>query len=221
MFAGFSKKTGDFLWELAFNNERPWFLDHKQEFEDTVNTPMKALARDAFELMGKKLPDFEGNIHVSRIYRDARRLFGRGPYKDHLWFSIKDAAISNDGPMLWFEIGPAGYDYGMGAYGASPAQMEAFRRSIDANTARFKRLAETLDRKSWKIGGEPYKRPKALHDDPLVDSWYNRKYVGVSKAYDWNETAYSSDLTAILVDAFSELMPMYRFFTESYLACQG
>ena len=40
MFTGFSEKTGGFLWELAFNNERPWFLAHKQEFEDFVNTPL-------------------------------------------------------------------------------------------------------------------------------------------------------------------------------------
>ena len=32
MFSGFSEKTGSFLWELAFNNERPWFLAHKKEF---------------------------------------------------------------------------------------------------------------------------------------------------------------------------------------------
>ena len=44
MFQGFSKKTGEFLWELAFNNERPWFLAHKDEFEEYVNAPFKALA---------------------------------------------------------------------------------------------------------------------------------------------------------------------------------
>ena len=29
MFQGFSKATSDFFWELAFNNEREWFLAHK------------------------------------------------------------------------------------------------------------------------------------------------------------------------------------------------
>lgn len=28
-------------------------------------------------------------LKTSRIYRDARRLFGRGPYKDHLWFCVR------------------------------------------------------------------------------------------------------------------------------------
>ena len=56
MFKGFSEKTGSFLWELAFNNERPWFLEHKQEFEELVNSPFKALAQETFKLMELKYP---------------------------------------------------------------------------------------------------------------------------------------------------------------------
>ena len=46
MFTGFSDATIDFLWELRFHNERPWFLEHKQVFLDTLDRPMKALAAD-------------------------------------------------------------------------------------------------------------------------------------------------------------------------------
>ena len=163
MFAGFSEKTGGFLWELAFHNERPWFLAHKQEFEDFVNTPFKAIAADSFALLTQRFPDFEGRVHISRIYRDARRLFGRGPYKDHLWFTVTDGRILHDGPAFWFEIGPAQYAYGMGFYSATPAQMDAFRRSIDANPARFLRLARRAEAQGWTVDGESYKRPKKLH----------------------------------------------------------
>ena len=219
MFTGFSEKTGAFLWDLAFNNERPWFLAHKQEFEDFVNTPFKALAADSFEALQARFPDFEGSVHISRIYRDARRLFGRGPYKDHLWFSVKESKVLLEGPMLWFEIGPAEYSYGMGFYSATPVQMEAFRRSIDANPARFRRLAKALERGGWQVDGEPYKRPKALHDDALVDNWYNRKRVGVDKSFDLGGAAFTEALPGILADAFAELMPMYRYLMEVYLSC--
>ena len=113
MFQGFSKKTGEFLWELAFNNERPWFLAHKDEFEEYVNAPFKALAEECFALMEQRYPALDCRVHVSRIYRDARRLFGRGPYKDHLWFSIKASQVLLEGPMFWFEVGAADYSYGM------------------------------------------------------------------------------------------------------------
>ena len=45
-FDGFSPKTSEFLWELSFNNERTWFLAHKDEFERVLNAPFKALAEE-------------------------------------------------------------------------------------------------------------------------------------------------------------------------------
>ena len=219
MFTGFTEKTGGFLWELAFHNERPWFLEHRQEFEDQVNTPFKALADDTFALMNERFPDFDGRLHVSRIYRDARRLFGRGPYKDHLWFSIKESAVLLEGPMLWFELGASEYAYGMGFYSATPVQMEAFRRSIDANPARFRRLAQALERQGWHVDGETYKRPKALRGDALIDNWYNRRRVGLEKSFDLGGAAYTDALPGILVEAWAELMPMYRYLMEVYLSC--
>ena len=105
MFSGFSKETGEFLWELAFNNERPWFQSHKETFERVLNEPFKALAHDTYEELCTLLPEEGFSVHVSRIYRDARRLFGRGPYKDHLWFTFTPAGAADYGPAFWFQIG--------------------------------------------------------------------------------------------------------------------
>ena len=218
MFQGFSEKTGAFLWELAFHNERPWFLAHKQEFEDEVNTPFKALAADTYKLFSARFPDFEGQVHVSRIYRDARRLFGRGPYKDHLWFSLKSSRIAHEGPDFWFLLEKAQYSYGLGFWAASPAQMEAFRKAVDANPARFRRIAEGVEQKGYAVGGTAYKRPKKLHDDKLLDAWYNRKWLEADKCYDLGGAAFTPQLPQIVADAFCELMPLYEYLLEVYLA---
>ena len=219
MFKGFSEKTGSFLWELAFNNERPWFLAHKQEFEDFVNIPFKALAQETFRLMELKYPELDVRLHVSRIYRDARRLFGRGPYKDHMWFSIKASSMLLEGPMFWFEIGAADYSYGMGFYSASPAQMDAFRRSIDANPARFERVAKQIDKLGFRVTGEEYKRSKGSHDSELIMRWYNRKRMGLEKDFDLGGDAFDEGLPELLAEEFSKLMPMYEYFMEIYRAC--
>ena len=76
MFTGFSDATIDFLWELRFHNERPWFLEHKQVFLDTLDRPMKALAADVTAALEQAYPDRKWYLHVARIYRDARRLHG-------------------------------------------------------------------------------------------------------------------------------------------------
>ena len=46
MFQGFSRESIDFLWGLRLNNERSWFLAHKDEFLHFVDTPMKQLAQE-------------------------------------------------------------------------------------------------------------------------------------------------------------------------------
>ncbi|MBR6219211.1 MAG: DUF2461 family protein, partial [Clostridia bacterium] len=57
MFQGFSQATGDFLWGLAMNNDRTWFLAHNQEFEDALNGPFRALAADTVEKLNRRFPD--------------------------------------------------------------------------------------------------------------------------------------------------------------------
>ena len=73
MFTGFSDATIDFLWELRFHNERPWFLEHKQVFLDTLDRPMKALAADVTAALEQAYPQRKWYLHVARIYRDARQ----------------------------------------------------------------------------------------------------------------------------------------------------
>ena len=220
-FDGFSPKTSEFLWELSFNNERTWFLAHKDEFERVLNAPFKALAEETFALIQQRYPQLDCRLHVARIYRDARRLHGRGPYKDHLWFSIKGGDALLEGPMFWFEIGAADYSYGMGFYSATAAQMEAFRRNIDANPARFERIAAAVEKlDGFAVSGEEYKRPKGSRGG-VIDHWYNRRRAGIDCTRDFGGALFSPALPQTLVEAFSRLMPMYEFFVAAYKDAGG
>ena len=179
MFEGFTPAAGEFLLALKFNNERPWFLAHKDEFETLVNQPFKALALATADEMARREPALGLNLHVARIYRDARRLHGGGPYKEHLWFSLKDWDGLLRGPMFWFEVGAADYSFGMGFYSCSAAQMAAFRQSIDANPARFTRLIRPLAALGGcEIDSDPYAKPKKDMGE-LLNPWYNGRRVGV------------------------------------------
>ena len=217
MFQGFTKETSEFLWELSFNNERPWFLAHKEQFERCLNEPFKALAAETAERMRERFPERNWQMHRSRIYRDARRLFGRGPYKDHLWFTVwSDVTGHDDGPAFWFEIGPATYEYGVGFFEAPPATMEIFRRTVDANPARFARIAEELSHmRGLRILGPEYKRPKGNYEKPIGD-WYNRRWLAVERLQDFGGELLKPELPEVLTRAYARLMPLYEFFLEVY-----
>ena len=214
MFQGFSKETSEFLWELSFHNERPWFLEHKEQFERVLNGPFQELTRDTGALLQQRCPYMEVRTHASRIYRDARRLFGRGPYKDHLWSTFKDGANYSEGPMFWFEISAATYSYGLGFFDVTPAEMAYFRKSIDAEPARFERLAAlVLEQPHARVIGPTYARPKGSYDEP-IRSWYERKWAGVEITRDLEGEAFTERLPQILVDCFEAWMPMYEFLLQ-------
>ena len=221
MFQGFTQEASSFLWELSFHNERPWFLAHKEQFERCLNEPFKALAAETAMRMRERFPQREWRVHVSRIYRDARRLFGRGPYKDHLWFTVwSDETGRDDGPAFWFEIGASTWECGVGFFESTPAAMETFRRMIDANPARFERLAEELSRmRGLRILGPEYKRPKGHHEGPLA-AWYNRRWLAVEWVQDFGGELLTPHLPEKLAQSFALLMPLYEFFLEVFLATE-
>ena len=114
MFRGFSEKTADFLWGLALNNDRGWFNAHREEYEEHLNQPFRALAAETFERMQTLRSDVDLRLHIARIYRDARRLYGRGPFKENLWFTIHQGDPHEGGPTFWFELNGREWSYGAG-----------------------------------------------------------------------------------------------------------
>ena len=215
MFTGFSKETGEFLWELAFHNERPWFLEHKEQFERTLNEPFRALAREVYDELRRLAPEEEWRVHVSRIYRDARRLYGRGPYKDHLWMTFTPASATAEGPAFWFEIGASDYSYGLGFWGPTSAAMEAFHRAVAANPARFEsRVSEVSGMRGFALHGESFRRPKADLGE-IINPWYNRKYFDYGLRRDHDELLYSEKLPKKMARDFVRLLPLCRFLTEA------
>lgn len=220
MFKGFTKDTVEFFWGISFNNEREWFLPRKALFEECVHRPMKALGADCLEIMNARFPGEDFQLHVSRIYRDARRLFGRGPFKDHMWFSIWSKRRAELAPDFWFQIGAAQYEYGMGFSQPSPALMAAFRKAIDANPARFERIAAKIEGSGcWFIGGQEYKRLKGKAEGHTA-SFYNRRTLYVTHRVDCGGEELTETLPQSVCAAYLELMELYDFLSEAALAAE-
>ena len=211
MFTGFTQETSDFFWELQFNNERTWFNAHRQQFESAVHVPFDALANDTLALWRQAHPERTWSMHVARIYRDARRLFGRGPYKEHLWFSLQERREMCETPMLWFEIGAGDFARGVGFWEASTVQMQNYRARIDANTAAFEGVIAPLiaDARFVPVG-ELYKRPRRAVSAAL-HPWYNCKRPVVEYQQPFGGEVLSPKLPQILVRDFELLFPYYDF----------
>ena len=147
MFTGYSEKTFDFMWGIRLNNNRDWFTAHKQDYMDHLYTPTLELGKDVYEKFMDKYPKLDLNLHVCRIYRDARRLHGQGPYKDHLWLTIRpENDIWSQQPVFWFEITPEEWSYGVGFWNAGAQTLAAMRRDMDQDPRRAEKLVRRLSK---------------------------------------------------------------------------
>jgi len=182
MFQGFSQEAVDFLWGIRFNNERGWFEAHKEEYLTLVAGPMRELGEQVHAAVEEEFPKLGLNLHVSRIYRDARRLHGRGPYKDHLWFTLrrpKEEWVSQ--PAFYFELAPEYYSMGMGWYDATHLTMAKLRARIDRDPG------------------------------SLLSPWYNRKSIAISRDENCGGLLFQPELAEQVIQGFRFLKPYYEY----------
>lgn len=210
MFNGFSPNTIDFLWSLRFNNNRPWFKEHKKEYETHLYRPMLALADDVRERY-----TLEGTIlKSSRIYRDVRYSNGI-PYKEHLWFCIReDNVFWSEHPSMYFQIEPEGGSCGFIFYAPKAFLMEQHRKLLRENPRAFLDVIEPiLEDPRFQDNSTRYKRPKA--DCPEgMENWYQMKNCFIEWQIPVGDELFSEKLPDMLADAFRTLEPLYHYFRK-------
>ena len=213
MFEGFSPETIDFMWQLRLNNRRDWFEVHKEEYKKVFLTPMKELGGAVFSAVIDRCGDRSFIHKVSRIYKDARRVRGGEPYRDHLWFSIERPSEEwTSTPVFWFELGPDEWSYGLGYYQARALTMAKHRARIDANPKKFESLIAPLARQEeFALTGDEYARRKPS-PTTKTDTWYNKKSFSLIHIQKNCEELFSPAFAERLTDGFEALMPFYDYF---------
>ena len=213
MFQGFSQETIDFLWGIRKKKKKSWFEAHKEVYLQRLYRPMQALSQEVWEALDGAFPDLELIRRVTRIYRDARRLHGRGPYKDRLWFTLERPSEDwTVRPVFWFELEPEGYSYGLGCYQAPPVMMAKLRARLDADPKPFSRLVRKFARQDrFHLEAQPYKRPKG-DPGPLLYDWYNARSLSLCCDRSHDALLFSPELAEELAAGFRALAPFYRYF---------
>mgnify|MGYP000600212678 CR=1 FL=1 len=112
-FSGFTPAALQFLEDLAKNNTREWFAEHKPDYEHLLKNPSLGLV----DVMNERFEDL-GLAFVStpkaslfRIHRDTRFSKDKSPYKTNCGISFPYHARRQDGtavnsPGLYLHIAP-------------------------------------------------------------------------------------------------------------------
>ena len=221
MFTGFTDETVDFMWGIRFNNDKPWFEAHKETYLNSFYQPMRELGEELRDFLADKRPQYGLICKTTRIYRDARRLHGQGPYKDHLWFCVRTGDQDWTGrPTFYFEIAPDYYSYGMGFWAASAATMTRYRQQIDRDPKTLEKLVRQFDRQQvFQLTGPDYVRSKGQVSD-LLRPWYQKKSLTLSHEVPLDESLYSPDFASRVTEDLKTLLPFYRYFAALCAAAE-
>lgn len=167
-----------------------------------------------YEFLRQERPDAGLIRKVTRIYRDARRLHGRGPYKESLWFTVEQPAEQwTSRPAFWFELMPEGWSYGMGYWMPKPVTMAKLRARIDRDPRTMERLTRALGRqREFTLDAENYRRPKSAAPSKLLEPWYQVKSFTISHQEKLTDELFSREIVGRLRSGYAFLLPYYDYF---------
>lgn len=170
------KDTLEFLAELAVNNNREWFQEHKSQF-DPIWEGMKEFVQQLIHGLSSFDPHIHTEIKASkclfRIYRDTRFSKDKTPYKVWLGAGISVDGRKLHGPEYYVHIQPGGKSFvAVGYWMPEKEHLAAIRQEIDYNGGELKQILANLTDVPEPISmdqDEKLKRPPAGYQEDHPD----------------------------------------------------
>ncbi len=149
-FRGFPKAAFTFLSGLAAHNEREWFEARREDYEQSLRVPMKALIEEMDARLATFAPEITGTVKGSmfRIHRDIRFSKNKAPYKTNAacWFFHRDSkgAVGKEavhgGAGMYFHLEPRACFAGGGVWMPPAPVLKRIRASLDVGHEEFESI---------------------------------------------------------------------------------
>ncbi|MEK6287291.1 MAG: DUF2461 family protein [Acidobacteriota bacterium] len=224
-FEGFSAELFRFLSGLAENNNKPWFDDHRREYESAVLAPVKAFVAELGPILHMLNEEFETEPRVgrtlSRISNDMRFHKNRPPYRPVIYvgFSRRGQKWWNSA-LLYAGIYPSGVSIGFYSGGHKELRTGPIQETIKRNSRLFQRYLDErgIPDSYWELaGGEDGKVTKW----PLPKTarrWVNLDGFTVGEYFPATDRALSRrSFLDVAQEIFLDLYPLWRFAASADL----
>ena len=143
---GFSTKTFEFLANLEVNNNRDWWLQHKQDFESNVRLPFLRLIDGlsaAMETEGIGLSG--GSKTIFRMNRDTRFSHDKSPYKTFTSGLLTSSGTKDiSGGVVYLHLDSKGGFMVAGLYQPPTERLFELRQRMVESHDKFQALIDNL-----------------------------------------------------------------------------
>ncbi len=217
----FSKSSLDFLFQNRINDSKPWFLEHKNEYNELVLKPLcelvTALEPAVHEIDKYLICEPKVGRSVSRIYRDVRFSNDKSVFRDVMWCTfMRDKKLYHGVPAFFFEVSPVGFRYGCGYYQASVESMDAMRQLILDGDRDFLSAIKAFKKQSvFHLEDVKYKRTKFPDQPDELREWLDQKSVCLIANSGDFDMLFSDGLAKKLADDYRSIKPIYDFLMKS------
>lgn len=220
--AYFTAATFDFLTALAANNNRDWFDEHRQGYEDNVRTPALKLISDMVSELPAISPHFvalpkKSGGSLMRVHRDVR--FGKSklPYKTNIGIQFRHE-IGKDvhAPGYYIHIAPDGCFIGAGVWQPDATALGKIRDAIiehgDAWVAARNNAAFT---KRFELSGSALTNPPRGYPKthPLLEDLKRKDFIAIAALRE--STVTSKNFISTVVSHFNEATPLMAFLCKA------
>lgn len=205
-------ETLQFLADLAENNHRDWFNDHKARYK-AAQENVKELVRSVEE--GLNQTDRIEKSKLFRIYRDVRFSKDKSPYKTNFGFSFSRATAARRGGY-YVHIQPGGTFVGGGFWNPERDDLLRIRKEfeLDAQPMRAILADKTFQKYFGTLKGEELKTAPSGFDrtHPDIDL-IRKKYYVVSREFSDTELLKPSFLEETL-KTLRAMRPWFDYMSE-------
>lgn len=180
------KDLFDFFDRLAVNNNRPWFIEHKAEYDDLRARWIQGVG-GVIAALSDEWPEvrwLDPARATYRIYRDVRFSGDKTPYKTHLSSSIAPPAILKSHIGLYLEAGHVKDNTGIygGMWCPDAAALRKIRKAIVDNSEEWLEIVNSPEMlriygKKW-YGDALKTAPKGYDRDHELIEYLRLKDIG-------------------------------------------
>lgn len=219
-FRGFPREAVRFYADLARNNNKAWYEEHKPEFTKYVLGPAQDFVYDMGELLKLISPgiiaDPRINKSIFRPYRDTRFSHDKTPYKTHLGiFFWEGKRAKMECPGYYFHLEPPTIFLAAGMHCFSKPLLETYRECV-VDPKLGKALRKAVDKVCAKpgqaVGGKHYKKTPRGYDSGHENAellLYNGLYAITES--DIPEELSSERFLEYCLERFKNLRPIHEW----------
>lgn len=211
--------TLSFLRQLAKNNHREWFIEHKDEYQQARQNVV-----DFTEALIEKTAEFDeeiiktdANKALFRIYRDTRFSLDKTPYKTNFGIGL-GFKRANGSAGYYLHIEPGKSFTAGGIYQPENAVLKDIRKEISLNGERFRRIIEQDEFRNNFRGLSVEHKLKRIpagfeKDDPMAE-YLKLKSFNVNHPVS-DDILMQENATAEIARIFGSIKPLNDFLNTA------